>query len=71
MGEPESRRFHTVRDKRKVGARTPNAKISKGLGFSQDIGGKKRQTVSVREGARAKKGDAIAGMKKEARRRNR
>lgn len=71
MGEPESQRFPKVKNKRKMGARTSNAKIGKGIGFSQDVDGKKRQTVSVREGARAKKGDAIAGMKKEVKRRNR
>jgi hypothetical protein len=71
VGEPESHRLHKVKDKRKIAARTSNAKIGKGLGFSQDVDGKKKQPVSVREGARAKKGDAIAGMKKEAKRRNR
>jgi len=71
MGEPEAPRFHKVMDKRKMAARTSRAKVGKGLGFNQDVDGRKRQAVSVREGARAKKGDAIAGMKKEAKRRKR
>jgi len=71
MGQPESPHFHKVKDERKMAARTFNGKRSKGLAFRQDVDGKKRPTVSVREGTRAKKGDAIAGMKKEAKRRNR
>jgi hypothetical protein len=69
MSEPEPPRFHKVKDKRKMAARTSKAKIGKSSRFSQDVNGKKRQAVSVREGARAKKGDAIAGIKKEAKRR--
>jgi hypothetical protein len=71
MGEPEAARLFKVKDKRRKGVRTPKTKIGKGLGFGQEVGGKKRQVVSLREGARAKKGDKIAGMKKEAKRRNR
>ena len=71
MGAPEAQRFLNVKDKRKKAARAPKAKIGKGLGFSQEVEGKKRHAASLREGARAKKGDAIGGMKKEAKRRNR
>lgn len=64
MGEPEAPRFLKVKDKRKKAARTSKAKIGKGLGFNQEIVGRKIQAASLREGTRAKKGDAIAGMKK-------
>lgn len=64
MGEPEAPRFLKVKDKRKKASRTSKAKIGNGLGFSQEIGGRNRQAASLREGTRAKKGDAVAGMKK-------
>jgi ATP-dependent RNA helicase DDX27 len=70
MGEPEAPRFIRVKDKRKNPTRPSKTKVSKGVGFIQEVGGK-RQTASLREGARAKKGDAIAGVKKEAKRKNR
>jgi len=71
MSEPEAPRYLKVKDKRKKAARTAKGKIGKGLGFSQEVGGRKREAASLREGMRAKKGDAIAGMKKEAKRRKR
>ena len=71
MSEPEAPRLFKVKVKQKTTARSPKTKLGKGLGFSQEADGKKRQATSLREGARAKKGDAIAGMKKEGKRRNR